>query len=101
MTPEALSAFYEQQGIDANGLDDIALRFLQYLKQRGSASEATLNQALGITHRNDFLEVAEYLVRLGLIETSPAGRRLTRDGPRYLSAPVKPDLRNRISRAME
>ncbi|MDG4557920.1 MAG: AAA family ATPase [Candidatus Contendobacter sp.] len=100
MTPENIAVFYESQGIDYNGLDDVARRFLHYLKQHGAVSEATLSQALGLTHRQDFVETAEYLVRLGLIETSPAGRSLTREGRQYLIASPPPDLRHRISRAM-
>ncbi|QQS53741.1 MAG: AAA family ATPase [Candidatus Competibacteraceae bacterium] len=100
MIPENIAAFYESQGIDYNGLDDVARRFLHYLKQHGAVSEATLSQALGLTHRQDFVETAEYLVRLGLIETSSAGRSLTREGKRYLNSSPPPDLRSRISRAM-
>lgn len=100
MMPENIAAFYESQGIDYNGLDDVARRFLHYLKQHGAVSEATLSQALGLTHRQDFVETAEYLTRLGLIETSPAGRSLTREGRRYLSTAPPPDLRHRIPRAM-
>lgn len=99
MTPERIAEFYDNQGVDMNGLDNLARRFLTYLRQHGTASEATLKQALGLTHRQDFVEVAEYLVRLGLIETSSAGRRLTRDGTRYMSASTPRDLRDRISRA--
>ena len=77
---------------------DVALRFLRYLKRQGTASEPTLRQALGLAHQRDFVEVAEYLMRLGLIETSSAGRRLTRAGDSYLRAPVPPDLRSRIAR---
>jgi len=96
---EHIARFYDEQGIDANGLDDVAMRFLGYLKQQGTASEPTLRQALGLAHPQDFIETAEYLVRLGLIETSSAGRRLTRQGERYLRADLLPDLRDRISRA--
>jgi Holliday junction resolvasome RuvABC ATP-dependent DNA helicase subunit len=99
ITRENIARFYDEQGTDANGLDDVALRFLTYLKQQGAASEPTLRQALGLTHPKDFVEKAEYLVRLGLIETSSVGRRLTRQGERYLKAEVPPDLRSRISRA--
>ena len=69
MTNENIAAFYEARGIDRNGLDELAMRYLNYLKRQGAASEATLSQALGLTHRQDFVEVREYLVRLGLIET--------------------------------
>jgi Holliday junction resolvasome RuvABC ATP-dependent DNA helicase subunit len=100
MTPENIAEFYDAQGIDLNGIDNLARRFLKHLNQHGPSSEATLSQALGLSHRQDFVEVAEYLVRLGMIETSPAGRRLTRDGIRYVRASSPPDLRNRISRAL-
>jgi Holliday junction resolvasome RuvABC ATP-dependent DNA helicase subunit len=99
MTGENIARFYDQQGIDANGLDDLARRFLNTLKRQGASSEPTLRQSLGLAHPRDFVEVAEYLVRLGLIETSSAGRRLTRQGEKYLRAEVPPDLRSRISRA--
>jgi Holliday junction resolvasome RuvABC ATP-dependent DNA helicase subunit len=99
LTQENIAGFYDGQGTDANGLDDVALRFLKYLKQQGAASEPTLRQALGLAHPKDFVETAEYLVRLGLIETSSVGRRLTREGERYLKAGEPPNLRSRISRA--
>jgi len=100
MTVGNIAAFYEGKRIDYNGLDDLARRYLTYLRQHGAASEATLMQALGLADRRDFNEVTEYLLRLGLIETSSAGRRLTRDGTKYLNSSAPPDLRERISRAM-
>ncbi|MDQ5911409.1 MAG: hypothetical protein QG599_3506 [Pseudomonadota bacterium] len=100
MTAENIADFYEIQGIDYNGLDDVARRFLRYLQQHGSVSESTLRQTLALPHQQDFVETAEYLTRLGLIETSSAGRSLTREGRRYLNANPPPDLRKRISRAM-
>ena len=99
MTAGAIGDFYDQQGVDCNGLDNVAQRFLKYLKQHGSASEATLRKALALPHANDFVEVAEYLTRLRLIETGPGGRRLTRDGSIYLRENPPPDLRDRISRS--
>jgi len=99
LTKENIARFYDAQGTDSNGLDDIALRFLKYLKNHGAASEPTLRQALGLAHPKDFVDIAEYLVRLGLIETSSVGRRLTREGEKYLKSDVPPDLRSRISRA--
>ena len=101
MTAGNVGDFYEGQGIDANGLDHMAQRLMSYLKRHGSASEATLRSALAIPNRNDFVEVTEYLLRLGLVEASQAGRRLTRDGALYLREAEKPDLRSRISRALE
>lgn len=40
MTRENIAAYYETQGIDFNGLDDIARRYLHTLKKQGAASEA-------------------------------------------------------------
>lgn len=100
MTSASLGEFYERQGVDPNGLDNLAIRFMTYLKQHGNASETTLRHALGITHANDFGENDEYLRRLGLVETSSAGRRLTKEGRQYLKINPVPDLRSRISRAM-
>ena len=100
MTANNIGEFYEEQGVDANGLDHIAQRLMSYLKRHSAASEATLRRALAIPHRNDFVEVTEYLLRLGLVEPSQAGRRLTRDGASYLREAEKPDLRSRISRAL-
>lgn len=100
MTAENIATFYEAQGIDYNGLDDVAKRFMSYLAQNHVASEATLRQALALPNQQDFVETAEYLTRLGLIEISSAGRSLTREGKRYLNANPPPNLRHRISRAM-
>lgn len=100
MKRENIAAYYEEQGIDFNGLDNTALRYLNYLSKQGAASEATLSQALGLPNKRDFVEVSEYLTRLGLIETSSGGRRLTREGKKYLNLNPPPDLRERISRAI-
>jgi Holliday junction resolvasome RuvABC ATP-dependent DNA helicase subunit len=101
MTRRNIASFYDEQGVDPNGLDSLALSFLRYLKQQGTTSEPTRRQALGLAHPQDFVETAEYLVRLGLIETSTAGRRLTRQGERYLKSDLPPDLRERISRTRQ
>jgi hypothetical protein len=83
-----------------NGLDAVARNYLGYLRRSGATSAERLQQALGISNRTDFIEVDEYLgLRLGLVTVSAAGRNLTRDGTRYLTAPL--DLRERISRQTE
>ena len=96
LTPQAIGAWFDAQGIDLNGLDAIARNYLSYLRRNGATSAERLQQALGISNRADFVEVDEYLVRLGLVTVSAAGRALTRDGTRYLTAPF--GLRDRISR---
>ena len=95
MTVDAVAEFFEARHIDANGLDDTARNFLKYLQRSGATAEDRLRQALGIANRNDFVEVDEYLMRLGLV-TIRGGRALTPAGRSYLAAVT--DLRNRISR---
>jgi Holliday junction resolvasome RuvABC ATP-dependent DNA helicase subunit len=96
LTAQAVATWFDSQGIDLNGLDAAARNYLTYLRRNGATSGERLQQALGITNRPDFIEVDEYLVRLGLVTVSAAGRAFTRDGTRYLTAPF--DLRDRISR---
>jgi Holliday junction resolvasome RuvABC ATP-dependent DNA helicase subunit len=98
LTAEAMAGWFDAQGIDMNGLDAVARNYLGYLRKNGATSAERLQQALGITNRADFIEVDEYLARLGLITISAAGRTLTRDGSRYLVA--KFDLKDRISRQL-
>ena len=65
-----------------------------------SVAPALLPPRHARTRRQDFVEVREYLVRLGLIETFSGGQRLTREGAKYLTTNPPPDLRGRISSAM-
>lgn len=96
LTPEAVATWFDAQGVDLNGLDTAARNYLAYLRRSGATSGERLQQALGITNRPDFIEIDEFLVRLGLVTVSAAGRSLTREGTRYLAQPL--DLRHRISR---
>ncbi len=96
LTPDAISNWFENQDIDLNGLDSQARGYLRYLKQNGATSEKRLLQALSISNQADFIEVDEYLIRLGLIKISTGGRILTSEGNRYIIKPF--DLRERISR---
>lgn len=64
----------------------------------GASAEEEIRRALGISNRADFVIVSEYLTRLDLIRVGPGGRSLTSGGRRYLTAPLPPDLRDRISR---
>jgi Holliday junction resolvasome RuvABC ATP-dependent DNA helicase subunit len=95
MTVEAVAAYFDNQGIDANGLDITARNFLSYLDRHGANAEERIRQGLGISNRNDFVEVDEYLQRLGLVMVR-GGRSLTAEGRRYLRQPF--DLRHRIAR---
>jgi len=95
MTVAAIAAYFDSQGIDANGLDVTARNFLSYLDRHGANAEERLRQGLGISSRGDFVEVDEYLQRLGLVMVR-GGRSLTREGRRYLQQPF--NLRHRIAR---
>lgn len=97
MTVALVAEFFDQQGIDANGLDDVSRNYLFYLQHNGATPEDRLKQALGVPNRQDFIEIDEYLMRLGLVTIS-GGRALTPAGRRYLQAPS--DLRSRIARQM-
>ena len=95
ITVEVVSSYFEKLGIDVNGLDDSARTLLGYLQKNGTVPEARLCQALGISNKNDFLALDEYLHRLGLIAISSRGRELTAIGRRYTRSPFP--LRSRIS----
>lgn len=95
ITVDMVASYFERLGIDVNGLDDSARTLLSYLQKNGSVPEARLCQALGISNKNDFLALDEYLHRLGLIAISSRGRELTTLGRRYTQLPFP--LRSRIS----
>jgi hypothetical protein len=67
---------------------------LSYLKTHGATPEDRICKALRISNRPDFVELIEYLGRLGLVSTTSQGRQLTSEGRRYLSEPGA--LRERI-----
>lgn len=99
MTSDAVSSWFENtHSIDRNGLTPTHREYLILLRTRGPTSEEEVRRGLGISNRGDFVEISEYLTRLDLIRVGPGGRSLTSDGRRYLSAPVVPDFRDRISR---
>ena len=95
MTVELITRFFEEKGVDINGIDERGHRLLRHLERHDSASEAALKQALQIYDLTDFRELEDYLRRLGLVEIRGA-RRLTSAGRRYLRNPT--DLRELISR---
>ena len=88
--------FSETMRVDANGLGPIHRDLLAVLSKRGAVSEDEIRRSLGISNRNDFVEVVEYLTRLGLIKVGPGGRSLTGAGRRYMLdgraiGPARPD----------
>jgi Holliday junction resolvasome RuvABC ATP-dependent DNA helicase subunit len=94
MTTSAVAGFYESQGIDLNGLDESAKRLLDYVKQQGPVSEERICKGLRISNRSDFVELIEYLTRLGLVATGHGGRSLTSLGRKYIAE--TPNLRSKI-----
>lgn len=94
MTSESIAAYYDGHGVDLNGLDDLGRKTLAYLKTHGASPEDRLCRGLRISNRGDFVEIIEYLTRLGLINTGHQGRQLTAEGRRYLAEPS--NLRDRI-----
>ena len=74
-------------GVDANGLDAMDRRYLQYLAQNcggGPAGVETLAAALG--DQRDVLEdvIEPYLMQQGFLQRTQRGRMLTLQGWRYL-----------------
>jgi Holliday junction resolvasome RuvABC ATP-dependent DNA helicase subunit len=94
MTTAAVAGFYESAGVDLNGLDQGAKQLLQYLKMHGPVSEDRICKGLRISNRPDFVELIEYLTRLGLVSTGHGGRSVTPLGRKYLTEVV--DLRSKI-----
>ncbi len=88
LTAERIGAYFDRQGIDLNGIDPITRSALTYLARNGTVPAQRLRQALSLSTDADFQSVDEYLVRLGLVEISTRGRRLTDLGIDYLRAPV-------------
>ncbi|MFA5963739.1 MAG: AAA family ATPase [Sphingomonas sp.] len=84
--------------VDANGLGPVHRDFLKILASRGAVSEDEIRRSLAISNKGDFVEIAEYLTRLGLIRVGPGGRSLTGDGRRYVLEGDRMDLRARIPR---
>ncbi|CAN7479052.1 AAA family ATPase [Caulobacter sp. LjRoot300] len=99
MTVSAVGRWFnEAQQIDANGLGGLHRDYLNVLSNRGAASEEDIRRALGVSNRGDFVELSEYLTRLGLVRIGPGGRMLTSEGRRYLAEDGAMDLRSKISR---
>ncbi len=90
--------FSDTMQIDANGLGPIHRDLLGILASRGAVSEDELRRSLAISNKADFIEVSEYLTRLGLMRVGTGGRALTRDGRRYVLQGAAMDLRDRIPR---
>jgi Holliday junction resolvasome RuvABC ATP-dependent DNA helicase subunit len=94
MSPQTVASYFETSGIDLNGIDEHARRLLTYLRQHGPVSEDRICKGLRISNRPDFVELIEYLTRLGLTSTGHAGRSLTPMGRKYLTEVT--DLRSKI-----
>lgn len=98
VTQDTVAHWFEDTlGIDFNGLNRLAISYLKLLQTRGSAPEEEVRRALSISNRGDFVDISEYLTRLGLIKVGTGGRSLTSEGRRYLTSPKMLNLRDRIS----
>lgn len=95
MTLEAVCAYFDNQGIDRNGIDRLALKMLKTLHDRGSLPQESLMKACGISNNRDFVATWEYCQRLGLVEVA-GGRSLTTLGHTYVINSGALDLRDRI-----
>lgn len=88
--------FSDTMKVDANGIGPLHREMLVVLSRRGAVSEDELRRSLGISNRGDFVEIAEYVTRLGLIKVGTGGRSLSGDGRRYVLEGDRMDLRDRI-----
>jgi Holliday junction DNA helicase RuvB len=69
-------------GIDAMGLEAIDRRILSTLRQLGGGPVGLKTVAIAVGESDDTIEEVyePYLIRLGLLERTPRGRRLTQVG---------------------
>ncbi|MEW6746142.1 MAG: Holliday junction branch migration DNA helicase RuvB [Planctomycetota bacterium] len=79
----------DMMGIDAMGLETTDRRLLAFLARLGGGPVGLKTLAMAVGEEDDTIEEVyePYLVRLGLIEKTPRGRRLTEAGARHVSAP--------------
>jgi Holliday junction DNA helicase RuvB len=83
----------ERLGLDATGLLPLDRRLLEILKRSGRpVGLKTLAVALGEEDRTIEDVVEPFLIREGLIEKTPRGRTLSREGLKYLKQPKPPEL---------
>jgi Holliday junction DNA helicase RuvB len=75
-------------GIDAMGLEAIDRRILATLRQLGGGPVGLKTVAIAVGESDDTIEEVyePYLIRLGLLERTPRGRRLTQVGQELTSA---------------
>ena len=97
MTLDSVCAYFDEQGIDGNGIDRPSLRLLETLADRGAMARESLMQACRMTNDRDFVIIWEYLMRLGLVEVATGGRSVTELGRTYLLNPGSLDLRDKIA----
>lgn len=90
--------FSQTMQVDANGLGPVHRDLLGILSRRGAVSEDEIRRSLAISSKGDFVEIVEYLTRLGLVRVGPGGRSLTGDGRRYVLEGERMDLRDRTPR---
>jgi Holliday junction DNA helicase RuvB len=81
--------FLDRSGVDRLGLGDLEHRYLKELSQRGTLSLASLSLLVGTDSAFVKHQIEPILVRHGLVEILPAGRRLTDKGKSW-SDSLKP-----------
>jgi Holliday junction resolvasome RuvABC ATP-dependent DNA helicase subunit len=76
--------YFEASGVDESGLGQLDRQYLLELSSRGSVSLECLALLLGIDRTFVKRELEANLVKRGLVTITPAGRRLTDSGRRWV-----------------
>lgn len=93
VTRDSVAAFFDQQGIDRNGLTLRDVNCVKILAAESPVPRDRLSVRLKITNQQEYSELVEYLTRLGLITVDSKGVAITKLGKTYASAGTAiPDL---------
>jgi Holliday junction resolvasome RuvABC ATP-dependent DNA helicase subunit len=93
VTRDTVAAFFDQQGIDRNGLTLRDVNCVKILAADSPVPRDRLSVRLKITNQHEYSELVEYLTRLGLITVDSKGVAITKLGKTYASAgSALPDL---------
>ncbi|MBY0524874.1 MAG: hypothetical protein K2R98_15830 [Gemmataceae bacterium] len=92
---EDVRAFLAAEGIDSRGLKPIEQRYLGHLAQRKRLSLGSMAQLLGCDIEYVQSQVESPLIRTGLVEIAPTGRRLTKEGLQWVASPSGRETREK------